>query len=118
MVFSAFTVPASRLPCVRPLFVLFLAPFIGRLSATTTTKFAGALTAAALGFIVMAAAALLARTGDVSMAWLTVVRLRDDQTGRHPPVQWLVRVGPWLWPREVCSRTWFPPGGALRPEGD
>ncbi len=70
-----FTVPASWLQSVHPLFILLLAPFAGRLRARTTTKFAGALAAAGLSFIVMTAAALLARTGDVSVAWLIAVYL-------------------------------------------
>ncbi|MFF7734948.1 oligopeptide:H+ symporter [Streptomyces sp. NPDC007984] len=70
-----FTVPASWLQSVHPLFILLLAPFAGRLRARTTTKFAGALTAAGLSFVVMAAAALLAGTGDVSVAWLIAVYL-------------------------------------------
>ncbi|MFD4609618.1 hypothetical protein ACFWOT_16235 [Streptomyces sp. NPDC058440] len=70
-----FTVPASWLQSVHPLFILLLAPFVRRLRTTTITKFAGALAAAGLSFCVMALAALLARTGDVSMAWLIAVYL-------------------------------------------
>ncbi|NUS12314.1 MAG: MFS transporter [Streptomyces sp.] len=70
-----FTVPASWLQSVHPLFILLLAPLAGRLRTTTTAKFAGALAAAGLSFLVMAAAALLARTGDVSVAWLIAVYL-------------------------------------------
>ncbi|MGW3124406.1 peptide MFS transporter [Streptomyces sp. NPDC001107] len=71
-----FTVPASWLQCVHPLFILLLAPLAGRLRTTgTTAKFAGALAAAGLSFLVMAAAALLARTGEVSVAWLIAVYL-------------------------------------------
>ena len=70
-----FTIPASWLQSVHPLFILLLAPLAGRLRTTTTAKFAGALAAAGLSFLVMAAAALLARTGDVSVAWLIAVYL-------------------------------------------
>ncbi|MER7568262.1 oligopeptide:H+ symporter [Streptomyces sp. NPDC097941] len=70
-----FTVPASWLQSVHPLFILLLAPLAGRLRTTTTAKFAGALAAAGLSFFVMAAAALLARTGDVSVTWLIAVYL-------------------------------------------
>ncbi|MFJ3659078.1 peptide MFS transporter [Streptomyces sp. NPDC090119] len=70
-----FTVPASWLQSVHPLFILLLAPFVGRLRAATTTKFAGALAAAGASVCVMALAALLATTGDVSMAWLVAVYL-------------------------------------------
>ncbi|MER6471571.1 peptide MFS transporter [Streptomyces collinus] len=70
-----FTVPASWLQSVHPLFILLLAPFVRRLRTTTITKFAGALTAAGLSFCVMAVAAWLARAGDVSVAWLIVVYL-------------------------------------------
>ncbi|MFJ4732453.1 hypothetical protein ACIP6V_09160 [Streptomyces sp. NPDC088770] len=70
-----FTVPASWLQSVHPLFILLPAPFVRRLPTTTITKFAGALAAAGLSFCVMALAALLARAGDVSMAWLIAVYL-------------------------------------------
>ncbi|MEU9304007.1 oligopeptide:H+ symporter [Streptomyces sp. NPDC048269] len=70
-----FDVPASWFQSVHPLFVLLLAPFVTRLRGPVTTKFAAALGAAGLSFVVMAAAALLAQDGTVSAAWLIGVYL-------------------------------------------
>ncbi|TJZ52156.1 MFS transporter [Streptomyces piniterrae] len=70
-----FDIPASWFQSVHPLFVLLLAPFVTRLRGAVTTKFAGALVAAGLSFVIMAAATVAAQDGPVSMGWLMGVYL-------------------------------------------
>ncbi|MFD3503425.1 peptide MFS transporter [Streptomyces sp. NPDC058676] len=76
-----FEVPASWFQSVHPLFVLLAAPFVARLwrragpRVDVPVKFAGALIAAGLSFVLMAVAARLAEQGPVGPYWLLLVYL-------------------------------------------
>ena len=76
-----FEVPASWFQSVHPLFVLLAAPFVARLwrragpGADVPVKFAGALIAAGLSFVLMAVATRLAEHGPVGPYWLLLVYL-------------------------------------------
>ncbi|MGW2255612.1 peptide MFS transporter [Kitasatospora sp. NPDC001660] len=76
-----FEVPASWFQSVHPLFVLLAAPLLARgwrragPRADAPVKFAAALLAAGAGFVLMAAAALLAQHGPVGPYWLLLVYL-------------------------------------------
>lgn len=76
-----FEVPASWFQSVHPLFVLLAAPFVARLwrragpRVDVPVKFAGALLAAGLSFVLMAAATRLAEHGPVGPYWLLLVYL-------------------------------------------
>ncbi|WP_217235997.1 peptide MFS transporter [Streptomyces sp. AC555_RSS877] len=76
-----FEIPASWFQSVHPLFVLLAAPFVARLwlragpRVDVPVKFAGALIAAGLSFVLMAVAARLAEHGPVGPYWLLLVYL-------------------------------------------
>ncbi|MGA4850170.1 peptide MFS transporter [Streptomyces sp. G5(2025)] len=76
-----FEVPASWFQSVHPLFVLMVAPLFARLwlragpRVDVPVKFAGALIAAGLSFLLMAVAARLAEHGPVGPQWLLLVYL-------------------------------------------
>ncbi|MEV7467842.1 oligopeptide:H+ symporter [Streptomyces kronopolitis] len=76
-----FEVPASWFQAAHPLFVLMLAPLSARFLSrardrlTVPAKFAVAITAAGVSYLVMAAAAAMAGRGEVSPLWLLAVYL-------------------------------------------
>lgn len=75
-----FEVPASWFQSVHPLFVLLVAPLFARLwirapRVDVPVKFAGALIAAGVSFLLMAMAAALAEHGPVGPQWLLLVYL-------------------------------------------
>ncbi|WP_159042096.1 oligopeptide:H+ symporter [Streptomyces sp. SCSIO 75703] len=76
-----FEVPASWFQSVHPLLVLLAAPLFARLwlragpRVDVSVKFAGALVAAGLSFLLMAVAARLAEHGPVGPQWLLLVYL-------------------------------------------
>ncbi|MFD9004823.1 peptide MFS transporter [Streptomyces sp. NPDC059582] len=76
-----FEIPAGWFQSLHPLFVLPAAPLFTRLCrragqrADAPVKFSGALVAAGLSFLLMAAAALLAERGPVGPGWLLPVHL-------------------------------------------
>lgn len=76
-----FEVPASWFQSVHPLFVLLVAPLFTRLwlragpRVDAPVKFAGALIAAGVSFVLMALAARLAEHGPVGPHWLLLVYL-------------------------------------------